>query len=582
MWAETSMKGRPSLPSRWRAAYLAVCMTAGVALAPAAGASASVAPPANPPALAKPIKIAQPEHFGDQSVGVDQNGAAYIAWPNQGSGGGEYIQYCLLPAAATACLRTGTLTVSGTRGGEEHVERVQVLVDGSTVIVLAFVYGVGEGYAPVQEWQAPDGSVQFSPIDAGRSVAYASIDTDSTALGAVIVPGSGALGYATVTPNSPPAFDEFPLSSPPECWAKMCPASERFAMLQTPSATPLGNPAGRVASQLGPDPGVLAVYETLGRPGPAEGECTPPHNKGFGTAFSYGNGEQTPANSYDASVGSPGSAWQELAKGDCEAEYPAVGGGASGFGVVEDNLKGNDTVYHAFDERNHTFDTPYVPIAQEFEENPSVSQDGSGGVYATFTAGFEGAVRLAYSPPGAASWEGPATLAQVSGDSQLTSDVGSGGQGWATWRVGESLYAEYFVAANALPYVLRSVHSSSSTGSVEIELVPDESGTGTLEVTVPTASVARAGAGTATAVRCKAGQIVLKGRCVPATTVAGKTSGSGKSGHLLALTVAGPASVQDALSAGRKLTLTARLTYKSSHGARSVQVFQLTVKGRRR
>jgi len=390
-----------------------------------------------------PIKIAEPIRFGSPSVAVDSTGTAYIAWAHEVVGGEELVGYCVLPASATGCSHSGNLTVAGNKEKDDHIERVQVLVDGTTVIVLANLYGVEEEFAPAQEWQTTDGGATFSTVNSGKSVARATVNADTGAIGAVVVPGSGALGYAAVTAEGPPTFDEFPLSTPPTCSDKKpCP----YATLQTPSLNELGNLGGVVASQLGTNPGVLGVYETLGKPGCASGT--------FDTAYVYGNGEQSATNSYDLSPGMPKSAWKELTAGDCEAEYPAVGGGPSGFGVVEDDLTRGYTVYHPFDEANHSFDTPYVTIAQEGEESPSVSQDGAGGVYVTYLAGFEGEVRLAYSSNGGASWTGPATLDSITGDSHLTSAVGANGQGWAVWQVGESIYAQQFVASDAIAPII--------------------------------------------------------------------------------------------------------------------------------
>jgi hypothetical protein len=323
---------------------------------------------------------------------------------------------------------------------------------------------VGEEYLPEQEWTSTDEGASFSAVNGGKSVAEGILSADTGPLNAVIVPGSNALGYAWVTAAGPPTFAEFPLSSPPECsvaTGHTCP----FATLQPEGEHILSNETGVFASQLGANSGVLGVYETLGKPGCPSGT--------FDTAYVYGSGSQSSTNNYNISPGTANSAWKfGLSPADCEVEYPAVGGGPSGFGVVEDNLSGHDTVYHPFDEADHSFDTAYVPITGEFEEQASVSQDGSGGVYTTFSDGFEGAIQLAYSPTAGQSWIGPNTLDAAPGESQLTSAVGADGQGWATWSVGESVYAQPFVASDAIPppappaadTLTTSQTSGSSTG----------------------------------------------------------------------------------------------------------------------
>lgn len=401
------------------------------------------------PALSgKPIKIAEPIRFGSQSVAVDASGTAYVAWPNETGSAGNFVEYCVLAVDGVGCKYKGNLTPADSSSTHEaHIESVQVLVEGATVIVLAGLYGLEEEFQPMQEWQSSDGGASFSQVNGGKSVANATVNADTSEIGAVQVPGGGFLGYGAVTAGGNPTFDAFPLSSPPLCDVGNCKA---FATLQSPSSpTPLSNPRGVIASQQGTNPGVLAVYETLGKPGPPEGECTPAGDNPNGTAYAYGNGLQSAGNSYNLSPGQPGSAWTELTKGDCEVEYPAVGGGPSGFGVVEDNLKTHDTVYHRFDESNHTFDTPEVTIAGEGQQQASVSQDAAGGIYTTFVGESASTIRLAYSADGGPSWSGPVTLNPATSVSQLTSAVGTTGQGWATWRVGESMYAQQFDAADA-------------------------------------------------------------------------------------------------------------------------------------
>jgi hypothetical protein len=468
--------GTTSLSTTLRGACLAGFLALSLTLAFAASAWA---------VSGTPIKIAEPIRFGSPSVAVDSAGTAYIAWAHEVVGGEQLVEYCVLPASATSCSHSGNLTVAGNKEKDDHIERVQILIDGTTVIVLANLYGVEEEFAPAQEWQTTDGGATFNAVNSGKSVARSTVDADTGAIGAVVVPGSDALGYAAITAEGPPTFAEFPLSMPPTCSDKKpCP----YATLQAPSLNELGNLGGVVASQLGTNPGVLGVYETLGKPGCASGT--------FDTAYVYGNGEQSATNSYDLSPGMPKSAWKELTAGDCEAEYPAVGGGPSGFGVVENDLTRGYTVYHPFDEANHSFDTPYVTIAQEFEENPSVSQNGSGGIYATFSSGDGGEIRLAYSSNGGASWTGPATLDPITGDSHLTSAVNSNGQGWATWQVGESVYAQQFVASDAISAAI-SPPAPTSAPTATTLTTTQTSGTATgAALTIPAGTLGETDRGT--------------------------------------------------------------------------------------
>ena len=122
----------------------------------------------------------------------------------------------------------------------------------------------------------------------------------------------------------------------------------------------------------------------------------------------------------------------------------------------------------------------------------------------------------------------------------------------------------------------------SSNGTVSITFVPTQSGTGTLVVTVPTASIARASATDAKAKRCKPGQVKLKHKCLPSTTVTGKSSASGTAGVPLTLTVFLSSKVKAQLKKGKTIHLTATLTYQSAlGGAPEVASLQVTVKGKR-
>lgn len=124
---------------------------------------------------------------------------------------------------------------------------------------------------------------------------------------------------------------------------------------------------------------------------------------------------------------------------------------------------------------------------------------------------------------------------------------------------------------------------SNPNGTVTITFVPSQSGSGTLVITVPTASIASTSAVAAKAKKCKHGQVKIRGRCRPATTVAGKTSAKGTAGVPLTLTVKLSSKIKARLNKGKTVHLTATLTYQSAlGGAPTVQTFQLTVKGKRR
>jgi hypothetical protein len=309
------------------------------------------------------------------------------------------------------------------------------------VVVFAEVYSVETGYAPIQEWTSTNAGASFSEVNGLKSVAAGFGSADTSSIGAVVVPGANSRGVGFVTADSAPTFDEFPFSSPPTCAIGDCPAGEHFATLQPGEEHLLGNEPSVDASQLGANAGVLGVYDILGPSG-----CT------FGTDYTYASGEQSATNNYDISPDSTNSAWKvALSQADCEVDDPAVGGGPSGFGVVEDDLKSNLTIYHRFDPTTDKFDTPRVTIEHETEKQASVSQDGSGNVYATYI-GSAPAIRFAYSSTAGASWLAPETINADTDQtaSNLSSAVGSDGHGWATWEDQNSVYAQPFEATTAV------------------------------------------------------------------------------------------------------------------------------------
>lgn len=131
-------------------------------------------------------------------------------------------------------------------------------------------------------------------------------------------------------------------------------------------------------------------------------------------------------------------------------------------------------------------------------------------------------------------------------------------------------------------YTIKSIKANSN-GTITIVFVPTQSGTATLEVTVPTGTIARREALAARrAKRCKHGLVKIKGKCRPKTTISGRVSASGTAGVPLTLTVKPSGKVVSALKKGKTVHLTATLTYRSSlGGAPTVQVYHLTVKGKR-
>jgi hypothetical protein len=440
--------GTTSLSMTLRSACVAGGLTLSLVFAFASSAGAA----------GPPINIGTPFTEEQPSVAVDSAGDAVVAWANTKDlppTTTNIVQYCVLPVGATGCSHSGNLIPAD---GATNIDNVQVLSDGSALVILADVYGAQGGaassYEPEQEWQSTDGGATFTAVNAGKSVAEGILSADTKPLSAVIVPGTGVLGYGWDTAGeSPPTFNAFPLTSPPDCSEAMngCPAG--FASLE-PNTNPdqIGNPEGQFASQAGAAPGVLGVFFTNFTNGPLA--CSNAQTVPFGTAFAYGSGNQSSTNNYNISPGEPNSAWKvAVSQADCNVEFFAVAGGPSGFGILEDNELTGQTVYHRFDQSTDKFDTPLVTVAQEGEESPAVSQDGAGGVYATFLGdgGPGGPIRVAYSADGGNTWSA-GTLNPDSDQraTHVTSSVNTAGQGWAAWTDNGSVYAQSFQASDAI------------------------------------------------------------------------------------------------------------------------------------
>jgi hypothetical protein len=414
-------------------------VVAGLLLAAASVASAA----------GTPVKIATPFQSGPPAIAADHAGDAVIAWANTKdlAGANNFVQYCVLPIGATACSRAGNLMPADSA---QFIDGVQVLDEGSTLVILADVFGAQENsagdFTPEQEWQSTDGGATWVLVNGGFSVTSGILNADTQPVSAVTVPGTGVLGYGWDTAAGVPTFNAFPLASPPECSVATCAAG--FASLE-PDTNPdvLGNePAQFAAISSGPRAGVMGVFETLFTNGPLG--CA----QDFGTAYVYGSGNQSASNNYNISPGQPNTAWRvPLTQAHCNTQYAAVGGGPSGFGILEDHLTGQ-TVYHRFDAATEKFDTAPVVVADKDEQQPALSQDGAGGIYATYLlGGVGGPVKLSYSANGGSAWSS-GTLDKNSdgGVSSLNSSVNSARQGWAAWVDNGSVFAQSFMAADAI------------------------------------------------------------------------------------------------------------------------------------
>ncbi len=129
-------------------------------------------------------------------------------------------------------------------------------------------------------------------------------------------------------------------------------------------------------------------------------------------------------------------------------------------------------------------------------------------------------------------------------------------------------------------YKVQSIKANSD-GTLTIVFVPSQDGTATVEVTVPTGTISRNAS--IAKKKCKKNQVRIKGKCRPKTTVSGKVTATGKAGVPLKITVKPSSKVKKALAKGRKVQLTAKLTYKSAlGGAPTVKTYHFTVKAKKK
>jgi hypothetical protein len=472
-------------------AVVAVAVAAGIALTQPVAASAASAP----------FQIGTfPVPSGEvelPSVDVDANGTAYIAWVDLTN---NVIHDCVLPDGATACQGgVGTLTPVLEPGANPkqqpatallspfgHV--VEVMVNGPTVSIIAGTIGPVDAATPttggwlqeVEMWQAPDGTGNFQLVNNGSSVAYpqpripnpnppyTNMVVPSYFQDGVVVPGSSELGLVDFTPDGPPSFEAFPESNPPACSElshPLCP----FATLE-PSSNP--DPVSnysflvdrQIASESGANPGILGVdlawpYTT--------GPLACPVSEST-DAYVYGSGLQGATNNYNVSPGQPNSAWKVAATeipDECPAGVSAIAGGPSGFGLFQATVQSSSSAlqYRPFDAATAAFDEPTVTVDPDTGASTlSLSQDGSGGIYATgfvqqqaggpnSSAQAGAPIALFYSGDGGKTWKGPGPLETTiqPGFGRSESAVGADGKGWMVITAAGSLYALEFSSADA-------------------------------------------------------------------------------------------------------------------------------------
>ena len=440
-----------------RAAVLITCAFSLGVMAPAASAASG-------PFQIGTVPVPS-DGYDAGSLDVDANGTAYVAWPDYTK---NVIDYCVLPDGASACAESGALSpVAGalTQTGNG----VEVLVNNGSVSIIAAVAAEGNAATEWTEmWQAPDGTGNFTLVNGGDSVAYPDPKSNSPAdlQDGVVVPGSGQLGVFDFTPGGPTSFEAFPQSSPPVCTESSSPACAFATLEPSSNPDPVSNfgaaIVGReVASESGPNPGILAIKATAYSTGPfacSSGSL----GDDFSDVYMYGSGLQSPNNSYNISPGQPNSAWKVAATeipGECpgDVQWEAMAGGPGGFGLFETcctTNNGGQTSYNnseldylPFDQATRAFDEPAVTVDPNTGgAELGLAQDGAGNIYATTLLGgdspTEAPLGMFYSADGGKTWQGPGALAKTLNLGFASSNggtccslgmhtaVGSDGKGW--------------------------------------------------------------------------------------------------------------------------------------------------------
>jgi hypothetical protein len=437
--------------------------------------AALVAFPAMAGAATGPIAIGTSEN-DLAGVAVDSAGAAYIAWEDSS---GPFLHYCKLPAGATACSVTASLTAPQPAGGDGLLGTPSVIVDGSDVLVFAYDNGA-ENDDGEAGWVSTDGGNTFTQEPPGETMSFTPPNNDSTTTNPVGLLGNGLVGVGYVVPLGSPQFQAVqynPLTGTFQTNYNGIGTYGPFAKLDPSNAYGAGNLGGEFASvPIGSsNAGVMGAIAAF--PNAPQNPCpgAPPF-----IAWAYAPLSATTSQSaLNTNPGSAGSAWTNgLTPLDCNTDDPAVAGGPGGFGILDGAFSGGGTFYHRFDAANGSFD-PQQTISSDDEDSPSLSQDSAGGVYATWGTGLT-ELRLAYSPDGGATWYGPVTMddstSTGNGLGDPTSAVNGAGAGMAVYHVGGTEYALPFTKVIAVvpPTAGSSATSNGKTVGVSVscQVVP--------------------------------------------------------------------------------------------------------------
>jgi hypothetical protein len=400
-------------------------------------------------AISKPIKIgANTSGLPSQpAVAVDSTGTAYIVWDNQiGTGSRPVLNFCKLAVGATNCSPV-ELTIPDPAEAQ-FFDPPSVLVNGSNVWVFEDVDGAADQELDGMDgWLSTDGGATFSRLPFSVSNTQVG-DTDGTGPMPLVRLLGDNVGFGYVSAVQNPLFQANALESPNDYSAATSPMPPAASLNPSPNNYVVGNLGGEFASQLTGTKGILGAFQLI-----EAGPC--PTTDGL--VYTYAPLSTATTNSeLNTTTGQTGSPWAPLRAVTCNAEFPAVTSGPDGLGV----LATNDASLSAEKVQFRHFTPPSlwsapVTVADDAGLDPTLSQDGAGGMYATFVNNDHG-LQLAYSSDGGSEWAGPVTLFGIDNDSapgSIASAVGTAGKGWAVYAFQGTEYAQPFVAADTVPQI---------------------------------------------------------------------------------------------------------------------------------
>jgi hypothetical protein len=521
---------------------------------------------------------------------TEANGTGYVAWSQPNGVEADTTLFCKIPRGGS-CTDPIVLPLPGATTSVEGIAQAFPVIGTQPGVV----YVVAPRYVRNDTliWSSTNGGESFSAAKVKAEGSYAG---DTTVDDVLLAPG----GSISTTPSGEfETNDAFELASNnvgigysfTGNGLTTLPTSFSF---KEPGSFPTGATLGLTNPAAGPNTGLVEAYWTLTNP--------------YEVSFYQYPGPGLPVKE---NIGWTGP------KKVTDGYLPRLASGPDGlFMVSQDYLPGESTEnapavieVRKYNETSKSFEAPVAisrdPSSGLFEPGDIFENPETGTLYVAWpgeTSGGSYVMHLWESTDGGQTFHGERNIATIGfGYSEVPRlAVAADGQGWLTFKDAGGLEVADLSALPVPPqpqvvtttpastppptgsYTIKSI-TANSNGTITIVFVPTEGGTADLEVTVPTASIARNEATIAKRkAKCKSNQIKLEGKCQPKTTRSGKISATGVAGVPLTLTVKPSGKISGALKKGKTVHLTATLTYKSSRGGLpTVETFHFAVKGKK-